>query len=30
MFRKENGQSEADFLISSGSFNLCEHMVYNY
>lgn len=30
MFRKENGESEADFLISSVSLNLCKHMIYNY
>lgn len=30
MFRKENGESEADFLILSVSLNLCKHMVYNY
>ena len=30
MFWKENGESKADFLISSVSLNLCNHMVYNY
>ena len=30
MFRKENGESEADFLILSVSLALCKHMVYNY
>ncbi len=30
MFWKENGESKADFLISSVSLNLCKHMVYNY
>lgn len=30
MFRKENGESEADFPILSVSLNLCKHMVYNY
>ncbi len=30
MFRKENGESEADFPVLSVSLNLCKHMVYNY